>query len=196
MARIDPLERQSLTNLDPLFRIVENSMGFLPNSMLTMARVPGLAEALVSMSGAIMSAPRVPVSLKSMIAYMVSRSHGCLYCQAHTASTAYRNPELSNEKMAEIWDFSRSNKFSNAERAALTVAIGAGHSPSTVTDTEILELKKHFDDDQIAEIAGVISMFGFLNRWNDVLATRLEDEPRQFAEEELRSDGWNCGQHE
>jgi uncharacterized peroxidase-related enzyme len=195
MARIDPLDRESLADLDPLFQLVEASMGFLPNSMLTMARVPGLAEALVSMSAAIMSATKVPGSLKSMIAYMVSRSHGCLYCQAHTASTASRNPELSDDKLANIWDFNKSDKFSAAERAALTVAIGAGHSPSTTTDAEFLELKQHFDDDQIAEIIGVISMFGFLNRWNDSLATRLENEPMQFAEGKLRADGWNPGQH-
>lgn len=47
MARIDPLNRQTLADLEPLFQMVEASMGFLPNSMLTMARIPGLTEAMI-----------------------------------------------------------------------------------------------------------------------------------------------------
>ena len=31
--------------------------------------------------------------------------------------------------------------------------------------------------DQIVEIVAVIATFGFLNRWNDTVATQLEDEP-------------------
>jgi len=195
MARIEPLDRQSLAELDPLFQMVEANMGFLPNSMLTMARVPGLAEALVSMSAAIMSATKVSRALKSMVAYMVSRANGCLYCQAHTASTASRNPDLAEEKMLDIWNFESSDKFTAAERAALRVAVGAGHSPSAVTDIEFAELKQFFDDDQIAEILGVISMFGFLNRWNDNLATQLEQEPLEFADTNLKAGGWNPGNH-
>ena len=106
-----------------------------------------------------------------MLAYVVSRSNGCLYCQAHTGSTAARNPDNSADKLAEIWEFEQSNKFNDAEKAALRLAVGAGHSPSSVTDAEFHEVKQYFDDDQIAEIMGVISMFGFLNRWNDNLAT-------------------------
>jgi hypothetical protein len=40
-------------------------------------------------------------------------------------------------------------------------------------------------DEQVVEIVGVIAMFGFLNRWNDTLATPLEDEPLEFAEKHL-----------
>lgn len=195
MTRINHVDRNSTTALDPLFKLVEANMGFLPNSMLTMARVPGLPEALVSMSAAIMSAPKVSPGLKSMVAYMVSRSHGCLYCQAHTVSTASRNPEVSEEKLAAIWEFESSDHFTAAERVALRIAIGAGHSPSAVTDDEFNDLKQYYDDDQIAEIVGVISMFGFLNRWNDNLATTLENEPLEFANKTLLQDGWSPGHH-
>ena len=46
-------------------------------------------------------------------------------------------------------------------------------------------------DDQIIDIVSVISMFGFLNRWNDTLGTRLEDVPKSFVEEKLKPLGWS-----
>jgi GAF domain-containing protein len=45
------------------------------------------------------------------------------------------------------------------------------------------------------EIVGVIAVFGFLNRWNDTLATPLEDEPIAVGEKYLASHGWSAGKH-
>ena len=58
-----------------------------------------------------------------------------------------------------------------------------------------LELRKHWTDDQVVEIVGVISLFGFLNRWNDTFATPLEHEPLEFAQQHLASKGWNGEKH-
>ena len=51
--------------------------------------------------------------------------------------------------------------------------------------------KKYFSDGQIIDIVSVISMFGFLNRWNDTLGTKLEDVPKDFVEEKLKPLGWS-----
>jgi hypothetical protein len=45
--------------------------------------------------------------------------------------------------------------------------------PNAVTDAHFAELKKHYTDAQIVEIVAVISLFGFLNRFNDTTATEL-----------------------
>ena len=76
-----------------------------------------------------------------------------------------------------IWQYETSPHFSDAERAALRVAQGAGHAPVEVTDKDFDELKKHFDNNQICEIVSVISLFGFLNKWHATLATDLEASP-------------------
>jgi hypothetical protein len=39
----------------------------------------------------------------------------------------------------------------------------------------------------------VISLFGYLNRWNDTLATTLEESARAFGENSLP--GWSVGKH-
>jgi hypothetical protein len=41
----------------------------------------------------------------------------------------------------------------------------------------------------------VISFFGFMNRYNDTMATPLEDEPIAVAEKHLSKQGWKLGKH-
>jgi hypothetical protein len=40
-----------------------------------------------------------------------------------------------------------------------------------------------------------VSLFGFLNRWNDTLATELEAAPLIFAQTHLRTQDWQPGRH-
>ena len=53
----------------------------------------------------------------------------------------------------------------------------------------------HFSERQIVQIVAVISMFGFLNRWNDTMATRLETAPREFAAVALGASGRTAAKH-
>ena len=41
----------------------------------------------------------------------------------------------------------------------------------------------------------VIATFGFLNRWNDTMATPLEAEPIAVGEKFLAPHGWSAGKH-
>ena len=51
-------------------------------------------------------------------------------------------------------------------------------------------LKQYFSKKQIIDIVAVISLFGYLNRWNDTLGTELEDIPEDFIEKQLKPLGW------
>jgi len=82
--------------------------------------------------------------------------------------------------MKVIWNFQTSTLFSEKERAALNVALKSGMTPNQVTDTDFDILKEHFSEEAIVEIVGVISMFGFLNRWNSTLNTQIENVPNAF----------------
>ncbi|MEM6700602.1 MAG: carboxymuconolactone decarboxylase family protein, partial [Bacteroidota bacterium] len=66
------------------------------------------------------------------------------------------------------------------ERAALEVAYKAGMTPNEVSDEDFNNLKSHFSDQAIIEIVSVISMYGFLNRWNSTLKTQLEERPSEI----------------
>jgi hypothetical protein len=57
-------------------------------------------------------------------------------------------------------------------------------------------MKQHWTDGQIVEILGVVAMFGFLNRWNDSMATPLEDVPKKIAVKTAGQRIWNAGKHQ
>jgi len=98
-------------------------------------------------------------------------------------------------KFEALGQFEQSPDFSKAERAALHFAQAAGKAPNAVGDVEFADLRRHFDDDQILEMTAVLALMGFLNRWNDTLATPLEAGPRNFAECRLAANGWSVGKH-
>jgi len=122
-----------------------------------------------------------------LIAHVVSNAAGCRYCQAHTAHTAHRNG-VAIEKLQKVWEYQTSDLFTDEERAALSIAQAAGSVPNQVTREHHIELEKYYTAPQIVEIVA------FLNRWNDTMATQLEDKPFQFAQEHL-SANWEPGKH-
>ena len=170
-------------------------MGFLPTSMMTMAHWPDLTQAFGGLGATILNTGELDPGLKQMIAFAVSNAAGCRYCQAHTAKSAQKNA-VSAEKIQAIFEFESSDSFSDQEKAALRVAVHAGMVPNAVEAQHMAELSKHFSDKQAVEVVAVISLFGFLNRWNDTMATTLEDAPKSFAADQLAAHGWVAGKHE
>ncbi len=195
MARITPVRRDGSKALETVFQITEAVMGFVPNSMLIMARDPELLAAFAELSAVIVARPgRIDPGLKALIMYVVSRSAGCQYCVAHSANLA-ASRAIPVRKIEDVWKYERSPEFNNAERAALRFAQAAGQVPNAVTDADFAELRRHFDEDEIVEIVAAIAFLGFLNRWNDTLATPLDAAPRDFAERHLADAGWTLGKH-
>ncbi len=194
MPRIEPLRRENLPQYESTFRSVEEALGVLPNSTLTMARKPELMEAFAWLNAVVMADGAVGGGLKQMVAAVVSGAAGCRYCQAHTSHVAERRG-VPAEKIAALWEYETSALFSAAERAALRVAQHAGLTPNAVTDDDFEELRRHFSDDDVVEIVGVIANFGFLNRWNDTMATELEASPLAWAGAALTEQGWQAGKH-
>lgn len=193
--RIAPLPVEHSPDLQESFEAMRRNLGFVPNSILIMQRVPRLARALAQLTGAIWHPEgKVDRGLKRLIAHVASRTAGCQYCMAHTAGGALHFG-IDDRKLAAVWDYQVSPLYSAAERAALDLAVAAGAVPNAATDQMFLELRKHWTDEQIVEIVGVIAVFGFLNRWNDTLATPLEDEPITVGEKYLAAHGWSAGKH-
>jgi uncharacterized peroxidase-related enzyme len=193
MARVSPLQRGQLPELEEAFAQIERRMGFVPNSMLTMARRPEIMRAF----GALAQAARtgtVDPQLKEMVALVASTAAGCRYCQAHTASNTARAGGEA-EKIAQVWSYKTSELFTDAERAALRLAHHAALVPNQATDADFAELRRHFDDGEVVEIVAMIALFGFLNRWNDTMATELEDHPLALASAALAGIGWEAGKH-
>jgi len=195
MTRMTPKTREALPDMEPVFQAIEANMGFVPNSMLTMAHWPELPQSFGSFAGDIIGGGELERSLKQLIAFVVSNAAGCRYCQAHTSHGAEANG-VSPEKIQAAFEFETSSLFTDPEKAALRVALHAGMVPNAVEPEHMDALKEHFSDKQCVEVVAVISLFGFLNRWNDTMATTLEAEPRAFAAETIAGAGWDVGKHE
>jgi uncharacterized peroxidase-related enzyme len=193
--RIAPLPPEYSPELKDQFESMRKNLGFIPNSILIMQRKPKLAKALAQLTAAIWDPEgKVDRGLKRLIAHVASRTAGCQYCMAHTAGGALHFG-VADKKLAAVWDYQTSPLFSVAERVALDFAVAGASMPNGVTDELFANLRKHWEEEQIVEIVGVIATFGFLNRWNDTLATPLEAEPIAIGEKFLASHGWSPGKH-
>ena len=192
MPRIDPLPRDSVGDLDTILARSESRMGFLPNSQLIMAHRPEVLRAFTQLAAAINGpASTIDPQLRNLVSQMASRGAGCGYCMAHTAERV----GVAAQKEEALWEYETSPFFSAAERAALKVAQGAAQVPNAVIDEDFAELKKHYSDAQIVDIVAVIALFGFLNRFNDTMATELEVSPLEVGRRHLAAHGWTAGKH-
>ena len=194
MPNIQPLPREQLPEFEPLFHLVEKSMGFVPNSLPTMAHRPEILQAFAALLGAVLGPGLVELGTKQLVALMASTSSGCRYCQAHTSATAARRG-VSIAKLEAVYEFEHSRLFSESERAALRLARDAAIVPNCTTPAHFAELRVHYSEAAIVEILAVISLFGWLNRWNDTSGTELEAEPMAFASAHLGGLGWQPGKH-
>lgn len=193
--RLDPLPSGHSPDLKEEFESFLKTLGFVPNSVLTMQRKPKLAKAFVQIQRAIWDPDsKVDRGFKRLVAHMASRTAGDVYSMAHTASGALHFG-IDAQKLAAARDYRVSPLYSPAERAALDQAVSASSSPNAVTDATFSELRKYWTEEQIVEIVGVIAMAGFLARWNVTMATPIEDEPREIGEKYLAPLGWHAGQH-
>ena len=170
--------------------------GYAPNNWLPLARKPKILKASRALREAVMADPgEVPSELRFMIAAVVSTAADCSYCAAHNAQYAVEMAGAALDKVKALRDFQTSSHFTPAERAALNLAHAAGKCPPNVTDSHFTELKKYWSEDAIVEMVSVIALFGWLNRWNDTMATQLEAPPLAFAKEHLAPAGWEAGIH-
>ena len=99
-------------------------------------------------------------------------------------------------QLENIWEYKSHPSFSAAERAALDFAVAASSVPNGVNGQIAENLRKHWDDGEIVEILGVIALFGYLNRWNDSMATELESPARESGRLFLAKKDWTPGKHQ
>ncbi len=196
MPLVTPLPSDHNAEVAELATFFNETLGFCPNSVLTMQRRPAIAKAFIELNKAVMdNRGRVTSDLKRLIGYLASLTAGCRYCQAHTIRAAERyGAEV--DKMAHIWEFRTHPAFNEAERAALDFAIAASSAPNAVDDAIAERLHAHWDEGEIVEILGVIALFGYLNRWNDSMATQLEAPAAESGRQWLDQQGWTPGKHQ
>ncbi|MCC6460269.1 MAG: carboxymuconolactone decarboxylase family protein [Saprospiraceae bacterium] len=195
MPLVAPLPADHNAEVAELATFFNETLGFCPNSVLTMQRRPAIAKAFIELNKAVMANQgRVTSELKRLIGYLSSLSAGCQYCQAHTIRAAERYGASAGQ-LAHIWEYRSHPAFSEAERAALDFALSAAAVPNSVDEAIAENLRRYWDEGEIVEILGVVALFGYLNRWNDSMGTSLEAPARESGEQYLSQQGWTGGKH-
>lgn len=159
-----------------------------------MGHWPELRETWNQMIQLVFPAREVSGELKQLVFTVASLASGCRHCQSHGAYHLHKIG-VSDEKIQALWSFETSDLFTDAERAALRLAMAAGVAPNMTEPENFVEMRQHFTNIQIIEILAVIAVGGYLNRWNDTIATVTDQESIDYADKVLRDVGWDPGKH-
>jgi uncharacterized peroxidase-related enzyme len=195
MPLVKPLSAEHDLETKKLAEFFNETLGFCPNSVLTMQRRPAISKAFINLNKAVMANQgRVTSALKRMLAWVSSNATGCRYCQAHAIRAAERYG-AEQEQLDNIWEYKTHKAFSDAERAALNFSLAASMVPNTVDADLKKELYKYWNEGEIVEMLGVISLFGYLNRWNDSMGTTLEEDAIDSGNQFLGKHDFEVGTH-
>ena len=159
-----------------------------------MGHWPELRETWNQMIKLVFPEREVSGELKQLVFTVASLASGCRHCQSHGAYHLHKIG-VPDEKIQALWSFETSDLFTDAERAALRLAMAAGVAPNMTEPENFVEMRQHFTNIQIIEILAVIAVGGYLNRWNDTIATVTDQESIDFADQVLRQVGWDPGKH-
>ena len=195
MPLVDPVAQAEDQELNALITFYEETLGFCPNSVLTMYHRPRIAYAFIEMNKAVMeNKGRVTSALKRLIGYVCSNVAGCRYCQAHTIRAADRYG-ASDDQLKHIWEYATHPAFTEGEKVALEFAQKSAEIPNAVDEDLAERMRRHWNAGEIVEILGVVALFGYLNRWNDSMATTIEKGAEESGVEFLKQKGWEAGKH-
>jgi uncharacterized peroxidase-related enzyme len=196
MPLVVPLSSKHSLETKELAEFFNETLGFCPNSVLTMQRRPLISKAFINLNKAVMANEgRVTSALKRMIAWVSSNATGCRYCQAHAIRAAERY-DAEKEQLDNIWEYKTHPAFSAAERVALDFSLAASVVPNAVDASTKEALYTYWDEGEIVEMLGVISLFGYLNRWNDSMGTTLEEDAIDSGNQFLGKHGFDVGKHD
>lgn len=109
---------------------------------------------------------------KTMFFWIVSRANNCTYCSGHQ-EVKLLGDGVTEEIIAALdsdW-----SEFTSAERAAFDFTRKLTFTPHQISDADLAQVRKHYNDLQILEILIAVGGFNAMNRWTGALAIPQED---------------------
>ena len=155
--------------LRPFFWNQRRKYGAVLDPALLWARSPALFATVALLYGALdrRSSPIEP-PLRSLITVRVSQINWCRFCvDINTATLLRRGVPLAKVEALAGWR--TSPLFDDRERAALDYAEKMTERAPGVDDALMDRLRRHFDDDAIVELTGLIAFQNLSSRFNAAL---------------------------
>ncbi|HKK18853.1 MAG TPA: carboxymuconolactone decarboxylase family protein [Opitutales bacterium] len=109
----------------------------------------------------------LPAELRALITVRVSQINHCAFCVDFNSMRVLRGG--GEAKLEALQDFASSERFTEAEKAALAYAEAVTHSDRDPDDALFDRLRSHFDDDAIVELTALIAFQNMSSKFNAAL---------------------------
>lgn len=155
--------------LKPFFQSQQRRYGQVLVPGQLWGRVPRLFMAVALLYGALDSRRSLldPV-LRSLVTVRVSQLNWCRFCvDINSATLARRAGSMAKVEALEQWR--ASDLYSPAERAALDYTEAMTITDRGVTDAGMAELRRHFSDDAVVELTGLVAFQNLSSKFNSAL---------------------------
>lgn len=76
---------------------------------------------------------------------------------------------MTEEQIKSLTFYQRSNAFDEKEKAVIRYADSVTRGASAMSEKSLEEIQRFFSDDEVVELALVICLANFTNRFNDAL---------------------------
>ena len=113
----------------------------------------------------------LPKTVRALVELRVSQINGCGFCvDMHTKDAAAAGESAVRLNMVAAWR--EATVFTDAERAALALAeegTRLADAHTGVSDETWAQVRKHYDDDQIAALVALVALINAANRMNVIV---------------------------
>ena len=172
MARIAYVEKENAPdNVKAVYEQLEKTFGIVPNVLKGMANSTELFMGFMPFLGAALGPSKVDNATKELAILTTSKLNGCNYCTTHHTAAGKR-AGLTDEKLAATPD-ETSPAFDDREKAVVRFSKELAQNVAASQES-LDELRKYFDDAQIAELNMVNGVFHVLTRFDDTFKVELE----------------------
>jgi len=172
MARIAYVEKENAPdNVKAVYEQLEKTFGIVPNVLKGMANSTELFMGFMPFLSAALGSSKVDNATKELAILTTSKLNSCSYCTAHHTAAGKR-AGLTDEKLAATPD-ETSPAFDDREKAVVRFSKELAQNVAASQES-LDELRKYFDDAQIAELNMVNGVFHVLTRFADTFKVELE----------------------
>jgi len=155
--------------LKEIYEQLEEKYGRVPNFFGMMAHRPAILKSFLPFMAAI-SQGTVEPKYKELAYLKASLLNGCEYCsRAHTAGA--KRAGVTDQQIDALQFYKDSKLFDEKEKATILFAERITRGAAALREGALLELKEHYTEDQIVELALVVCLANFTNRFNDSTQT-------------------------
>ena len=138
----------------------------------------------INSAGKVVSDSSLPSTTQYLVMIRASQINGCSFCtDMHTKDAAHEGETSVRLNLVAAWR--EAQVFTDAERAALELTeegTRLADSSRGVSDNAWTNASKHYDEDQLAALVGLIALINAYNRMNVLIQQPAGDyQPGQWG---------------